>query len=455
MQAAVQVCFKLLKWRYGYVILIFVPAFIVSLGSGEMPSIGELAARRNMKYKVIEAMCICLFTGVLVCVAAISQPVSANENINTDMTVEGSVGEYGQRSDEGLAEEAVQRTAYFQAGIQEYLSSLGTGAYLSDEEEFPETAQEESEYADLAIADVTNYVNVRSEPNTDGAIVGKIYDGAVAQILSVAGEEKDWFHVVSGNVEGYIKSEFFLYGDAAVAVIDDYVTRYATVLADRLNVREQPDIESSRVGYIDNGEKVKLLDNLGDWLKVQYTDRSIGYVSAQYVTVSEEFIYAKTLEEEAKELAEKRALEERRRISEAQAAENTTVAPPNITYSSNGELRQQIVDYAMQYLGYKYVHGGQTLSGGTDCSGFTSLIYKEFGYSVSRTPAGQLSDSGRSISYSEIQPGDIICYGSGKCTHVALYIGDGQIIHAANSRKGVIIGQADYDNILGVKNIID
>jgi cell wall-associated NlpC family hydrolase len=110
----------------------------------------------------------------------------------------------------------------------------------------------------------------------------------------------------------------------------------------------------------------------------------------------------------------------------------------------------------MQFLGNKYVHGGQSLVTGTDCSGFTSLIYKEFGYSLSRTPSGQLSGAGRTISYSEAQPGDIICYGSnGKCTHVALYIGNGQIIHSANSKKGVVIYNADYDTILGVKNIID
>ena len=318
--------------------------------------------------------------------------------------------------------------------------------------------EEESEYADLAIADVKKYVNVRSQPTTESDIVGKIYDGAVAHILAVAGEENDWFQIVSGNVEGYIKAEFFIYGDAAVAVVDDYVTRYADVTADRLNVREQPDIEASRVGYIDRGERVKILEDLGDWLKVQYTDRSTGYVAAQYVTVSEEFVYAKTLEEEARELAEKKALEERKRVPEEQAAESTVinVAPPDTSYSTNEELRQQIVDYAMQYLGNKYVHGGQTLAGGTDCSGFTSLIYKEFGYSLSRTPEGQLSKAGRSVDYSQAQPGDIICYGSsGKCTHVALYIGNGEIIHAANSRKGVIIGKADYDTILGVKNVID
>lgn len=317
---------------------------------------------------------------------------------------------------------------------------------------------EENEYADLAIADVRNYVNVRTGPDTGSSIVGKIYDGAVAQILeTVDGEDGAWFRVVSGNVEGYIKSEFFLYGDAAAEVIDDHVTRYAEVLANRLNVREYPDVETKRVGYIDRGEKVEVLENLGDWLKVQYTRSKTGYVAAEYVTVTEEFVYAKTLEEEAAELAAKRALEQRQNVSEAQAAESTeiTVTPPSGEYSTNEELRSEIVAYAMQYLGNRYVHGGQSLETGTDCSGFTSLIYAEFGYSVSRTPAGQLSGAGRSISYSEAQPGDIICYGSGRCTHVALYIGDGQIIHAANSRKGVVTQRADYDNILGVKNLID
>lgn len=317
---------------------------------------------------------------------------------------------------------------------------------------------EENEYADLAIAQVSNYVNVRSLPNTDSDIVGKIYNGAVAQVLSVAGEENDWFQIISGNVEGYIKAEFFLYGDAAAEVIDQYVTRYANVIADRLNVREQPSTESKRIGYIDNGEKVQLLENQGEWLRVQYTDGKEGYVSAQYVTISEEFVYGKTLEEEAKEQEERKILEERENVTEQEVAEDVTimVTEPVGTYSSNAELRSSIVNYAMQFLGNRYVHGGNSLVTGTDCSGFTSLIYKEFGYSLSRTPSGQLSSNGRSIDYSQIQPGDIICYGKGgKCTHVALYIGNGQIIHSANSRKGVVIYQADYDTIIGIKNVID
>lgn len=323
-----------------------------------------------------------------------------------------------------------------------------------------ETDEEEaeSEYADLALANVTHYVNVRTEPNTSSTIVGKIYHGAVAQILETTdGEDGEWFRIVSGNVEGYIKSEFFLYGAAAEDAIEDYVTRYAVVEVDRLNVRKEADVESGRIGYVDRGEKVEILENLGDWMKVQYTESKTGYVAAQYVTVKEEFVYAKTLEEEAAELAAKRALEERQSVPETAAAENTTVivTPPSGDYSTSSELRAEIVDYAMQFLGNRYVHGGSSLESGTDCSGFTSLIYAVFGYSVSRTPSGQLSGSGRSIDYSEAQPGDIICYGSKKCTHVGLYIGGGQIIHSANSRKGVIISDATYDNILGVKNVID
>lgn len=335
-------------------------------------------------------------------------------------------------------------------------------------EDFSESEERaESEYADLAIADVDRYVNVRSIPSTDGEILGKIYDGAVAQIRETAGDDGDWFKVISGNVEGYIKAEYFLYGDAAAAVIDEYVTRYAQVTADRLNVREAPNLSAKRIGYIDCGEKAEILENLGDWLKVSYVDGKEGYVASEYVILSEEFTYAKSIEEERAELERQRELEEREQASEEDTPENTqtasreagTAGTVSVQTSgiSNAELRTNIVNDAMQYLGNAYVHGGSSLAGGTDCSGFTCFIYADFGYSISRTPSGQLSGAGRSIDYSEIQPGDIICYtDNGKsCTHVGLYIGEGQIIHAANPQKGVVISNADYCTILGVKNVID
>lgn len=403
-----------------------------------------------MKSRWIQTIVLSVMAFALILSAGNLEIHAKTETLLSDQPVAMAAGGEVKQTEPGETEDIADETA----------EMTETETLEAETEETVESQEEteENEYADLAIAQVSNYVNVRSLPNTDSDIVGKIYNGAVAQVLSVTGEDHDWFQIVSGNVEGYIKAEFFLYGDAAAEVIDQYVTRYANVIADRLNVREQPSTESKRIGYIDNGERVQLLENQGEWLRVQYTDGKEGYVSSQYVTISEEFVYGKTLEEEAKEQEERKILEERENVTEQEVAEDVTivVTEPVGTYSSNAELRSSIVNYAMQFLGNRYVHGGSSLVTGTDCSGFTSLIYKEFGYSLSRTPSGQLSSNGRSIDYSQIQPGDIICYGKGgKCTHVALYMGNGQIIHSANSRKGVVIYQADYDTIIGIKNVID
>lgn len=322
-------------------------------------------------------------------------------------------------------------------------------------------SEEENEYANLAIANVDHYVNVRSGPNTDSNIVGKMYDGSVAQIQLTAGENNEWFQVVSGNVEGYIKAEYFIYGEDAAKVIDEYVTRYAVVQADRLNVRKEPDISSKRIGYIDNGEKAKLIEWGDEWSKVSYSEKE-GFVATEYITVAEEFVYAKSIEEEQAELAALREQQARANASEEKVPERAviSVAPPQTNYATVSELRSAVVDYAMQYLGNRYVHGGQSLASGTDCSGFTCYVYATFGYGLSRTPQGQYTSAGRSISMEEIQPGDIICYSSNgsSCTHVGLYIGNGQIIHAANSRKGVIISNYNYsrgESIIGIRSIVD
>lgn len=327
-----------------------------------------------------------------------------------------------------------------------------------DNTENPST---DDEYSNLAIADVNNYVNVRSAPDVNSEILGKMYDGAVAQVQEKSQQEDgEWFKVISGAVEGYIKAEFFIYGDEAAKVIDDYVTRYAVVRADRLNVRKEPDINAKRIGYIDNGEKLPIVEYGEEWTKIQYTDEEQGYAASQYITVEEQFIYAKSIEEEKAMLEAERLLMERAQQNEEAAPENVSVSyePPPTAYNSNAELRQAIVQYAMQYLGVRYVHGGRSLSTGTDCSGFTSYVYGAFGYPLSRTPQGQWGSNGRSIDVSQIQPGDIVCYSSNgsKCTHVAIYIGDGQIIHEANAKKGTVISDIYYDKtFIGVKNVID
>lgn len=383
----------------------------------------------------------------------------AGENANVEPDGEKSANTELDKEDNVNVQPDREDAAQLETDAEEPADNEQNAEKETGDRETEQAGQElENEYANLAIAQVDHYVNVRREPNTDSEILGKIYNGAVAQILETAGEEQDWFHVVSGSVTGYIKAEFFLYGDAAAEAVDNYLTRYATVIADRLNVRREPGTDSARIGFITHGEKVKILEQLGDWMLVQYTEDKTGYVASEYVTVSEEFIYAKSIEEERAELEAQRELARRMAYQEQAAPENTAVTlltPPAAVYTTNEELRSSIVAYAMQYLGYPYVHGGRSLATGTDCSGFTCYIYADFGYSISRTPSGQYSSAGRSIDYSEIQPGDIICYGKSKCTHVGMYIGDGQIIHAANSRKGVVIYDAGYDNILGVRNVID
>ena len=320
----------------------------------------------------------------------------------------------------------------------------------------------EYEYVDFAIADVRNYVNVRSLPSTEGEVVGKLYGGAVAQIEEIAGEEGDWFKIISGEVEGYVKGEYFIHGQEAAEVMDSYVVKYAHVQVKKLNVRVGQSTSAKKVGYLENEETVKVLEDCGEWLKVQYTNETEGYLSAQYVMITESYSYAVSPEEEKAQKALDK-VREARKPAEKVVKEETTeeiiqVVPPAVTYTSNEELRKEIINYALQFVGNKYVNGGNSLTNGTDCSGFTSLILKEFGYSVSRTPSGQYKNAGRSIDISQIQPGDIVCYSSngGKsCTHVAFYMGDGQIVHAANKRKGITTSGIEFEPIIGVKNVID
>ncbi len=363
------------------------------------------------------------------------------------------------------------------------LPCLGAGEAMEGDETIARMAEElgleitlmselYEEYGNLAIARVDHYVNVRSASNTDSEVMGRMYDGSVAEVLSsVTEEDGEWLQVVSGDVEGYIKADYFITGVEAAKVIDQYTKRYATITATRLNVREAADAESSRIGYLTAGEQVEYIEVQGDWVLIQYTDSKQGYISAEYATLSEEYIYARSMEEIRAEIAAQEALKAREAAARAAAAaaaagtasddasmaEDTTIAvtAPDLSNETTSELRQSIVDYALQFVGNKYVHGGQSLTTGTDCSGFTCYIYKDFGYSLSRTPSGQYSSAGKSVSLDEIQPGDIICYGKSSCTHVALYIGDGQVVHAANSRKGVIVSDINYMNVLGARNVID
>lgn len=345
------------------------------------------------------------------------------------------------------------------------LETASLDASVSDNE-VPDEEEDLDEYYNLAIAHPDSYVNVREEPSTDSSVVGYIYRGAVGTILDSAtdSEGNKWFYITSGNVTGYIFEEYFYSGAEAAERASDYLTVYATVQCSRLNVRKETSADSERIGYIENGEKIAVKENLGDWLLVEYSEDSRGYIAAEYVTTSEEFTYALTIEEdnaikaaEAEKIARKKA-EETQATAEALVLVQNPETPPPVTYSTNSDLRNAVVANAMQYLGNRYVHGGTTLAGGTDCSGFTSLLYAQYGIPLSRIPQGQYTSNGRPVSLDQAQPGDIVCYSSNgsSCTHVAIYIGNGQIIHSSTPRRGVITASVtSCGTILAIKNVID
>lgn len=139
--------------------------------------------------------------------------------------------------------------------------------------------------------------------------------------------------------------------------------------------------------------------------------------------------------------------------SSAQVTPSTPLATTDYTSAIDGaagsDLGKQIAKYACQYIGNPYVLGGTSLTKGADCSGFTYRIYMNWGYSIPRTSYQQRS-AGTGVSYAEAQPGDLICYDG----HVAMYIGNGMIVHASSTRTGIKVSRAEYQTILAVRRII-
>lgn len=122
---------------------------------------------------------------------------------------------------------------------------------------------------------------------------------------------------------------------------------------------------------------------------------------------------------------------------------------PSLT-GSTYEKGQTVAEFAQRFVGNPYVWGGTDLNRGADCSGFIGSIYRSFGYKLPRS-SSELRSAGRKVSYSQKQPGDIICYNG----HVAMYIGNGKIVHASSRKTGIKISQrANYRSIVCVRRIV-
>ena len=317
-------------------------------------------------------------------------------------------------------------------------------------EDTSETAAEVEDFSDLVIAQVNDYVNVRSLPSEDGEIVGKLYDKSVGKLIS---STDGWYEIQSGNVVGYVKAEYVVTGEETIALAKEVGTRVATVTTTTLFVREEPNTDAAILGMVPIEDELSVVAELDGWVQVSIEEGD-GYVSAEYVSLRTDFVQAESKEEEAarkaKEEAARKAAQAAAREATAQVSSSSTSATVTIPVASGGsESGNAVANYGCQFVGNPYVYGGTSLTNGTDCSGFVQSVYANFGISLPRTSGSQRSAGYDVGGIENAQPGDIICYSG----HVAIYIGNGQIVHASTTRTGIIISNATYKKILAVRRI--
>ena len=334
----------------------------------------------------------------------------------------------------------------------------------SEEETTEAATEEEQDFRGLVIAQVNNYVNVRSIPSEDGEIVGKLYDKSVGEFEE---EVNGWYKITSGNCTGYVKAEYCVTGDEAQALAKQVGTTYAVVNTTTLKVRQEASTESAVLGLVPIEEELVVVEELDGWVKVAIEEGD-GYVSREYVNLRTDFVHAESKAEEEARLAEEAKEREEARAAAAateatraaQAAEQTVrkqaqteavieAAQATAASSAGSEMGKSVIDYATQFVGNPYVYGGTSLTNGTDCSGFVMSVYANFGVSLPHSSSALRSKGYDVGGLANAQPGDIVCYSG----HVALYIGNGQIVHASTSKTGIIISNANYRSILAVRRI--
>lgn len=312
-------------------------------------------------------------------------------------------------------------------------------------------AAEEESFKSLVIAQVNNYVNVRDAASEDGEVVGKLYNNSVGTLIE---EENGWYKITSGSVTGYVKAEYCVTGEDAVELAKEVGTRIATVTTTTLKVRADASTDAEVLGLVPIEDELIVVEELDGWVKVSIEEGE-GYVSTDYVMLSTEFVTAESKEEEearlAQEAAEKAAAYESLNSKQSSSSESS-----NSSYTSAVEYTTEtssigaaVAAFAQQFVGNPYVYGGTSLTNGADCSGFVMSVYANFGVSLPHSSGADRSVGSAVDGLENAQPGDIICYSG----HVAIYIGNGQIVHASTAKTGIKISNADYRTILAIRRI--
>ena len=264
-------------------------------------------------------------------------------------------------------------------------------------------------YTNIGMAVVEGNLNVREKPSPEGSIVGKMTNYAACEVL---GEENGFYHITSGNLDGYVSADYIVTGEEAIAIAQKEVKNMATVTTAALRVREEASTDSRTLAVVNQDDDFVVVEELDGWIKIE-VDNYEGYISSEYAEVGLKLKTGNTMKE--------------------------------LRYGQGvSQTRVDLVNYALQFVGNRYVWGGESLTKGVDCSGFTMKLYQKFGVYLPHSSRAQ-PNHGTRISRDELKPGDLIFYGNGKSiNHVAMYIGGGQVVHASNAREGIKISNAFY-----------
>ena len=282
----------------------------------------------------------------------------------------------------------------------------------SQESEQANEAAQTCGYTNLGMSVISSgNLNIRQEASTDSEVIGILTNHNACELLEDAGE---WYKVTSGKVTGYVNKQYLVTGDEAEAIAEQEIKTVATVNTETLNVRAEKSTEAAVLSQVGNSEAFTVNSVADGWVEISVDD-SVGYISQDYVTLAQALPTAKTIEQ--------------------------------VKYGDGvSDVRASVVSYALQFVGNRYVWGGTSLEKGIDCSGFTMRILGKYGISLPHSSKAQPS-YGTKISASEAKPGDLFFYGSGRSiSHVAIYIGNGQIVHASNKRDGIKVSNAYYRN---------
>ncbi len=317
-------------------------------------------------------------------------------------------------------------------------------------------------YNNLGVANVNGSLNVHSKASSSSQVVGKMTKNSGCDIKSI---KNGWAHISSGKVKGYVLAKYILKKDAARQRAKQVARLKATVNTKTLNVRTLPSIDSKVCDTLSREEEYTVGNaNIEkEWLeKYIKTHINKSFGKKQLKSVNKKAMYQDlnnwimlSIDEEDvfinKDFLQfNYTLDKAVTYTEPQNESDQTTSH----YTGKKSLYSKMVAYAMKFLGNRYVWGGTSLTNGTDCSGFTMRIYEHFGYKIPRNSRSQAAFT-KSVGSKDVKVGDLFFYGSnGYISHVAMYIGNGQIIHASNRKDGIKISNAYYRKPIKIGRVI-